>query len=434
MVPKEQGLHEAFATDPERADWSVWGRRSHPVTRRGFLSGLSAFSAVVGARIVYANNMPAGLIPAALANSDQPFAIPGKDGLTFLNDRPINAETPAHLLNDDITPSNRLFIRNNGIPPIDVVEDDWILEVDGESVKTPKSYSIAELRSKFENISRQLVLECGGNGRSEFDPPASGNQWTLGAVGCPSWNGIRLKDVLDDCGYQENAVYVAYHGKDRHLSGVPDRVPISRGVPIEKALDPDSMIAWGINGENLHWTNGYPLRLAIGGWPGSVSGKWVHRISIRDRIHDGAKMASPSYRVPCDPVAPGTTVSDDDMCIIHSMPVKSLITSPQSGVQFKHGDKVSFHGHAWAGDKSVKTVRVSKDFGQTWNEALLQPPANRLAWQNWDYETEFSSNGYYEIWAQAVDSDGISQPMVLPSWNPKGYLNNACHRIAIYVS
>lgn len=433
-MKKTKGIHEFFSAEPERADWETWGRRTDPTTRRGFVKGLGAFTALVGARVVFSEQVPAGLIPASHANTTDSFVIEGKDGLTLLNDRPLNAETPPHLLNDDITPSNRLFIRNNGIPPQNVDPASWTLKVTGESAKQERFYSIQDLRQKFENIDRQLVLECGGNGRSEFDPPVSGNQWTLGAVGCPRWNGVRLKDVLADCGYEENAVYVAFHSADTHISGDATRIPISRGVPISKAIDDESMIVWGMNGHDLHVMNGHPLRLVFGGWPGSASGKWINRISIRDRIHDGPKMASPSYRVPCEPVAPGQSVDDEDMCIIHEMPVKSLITHPQSGIRQKVSESLALHGHAWSGDTSISKLRISIDYGRTWQDAKLDSPKNRLAWQNFDHTLRFPTPGYYEVWACAEDARGHSQPMVLPSWNPKGYLNNACHRVAVYVS
>ena len=269
--------------------------------------------------------------------------------------------------------------------------------------------------------------------RAEFIPAVPGNQWTLGAVGCPRWVGVRLRDVLNDCGYQENAVYVAYYGIDTHLSGAQQKVPISRGVPIVKALEPESMIVWGMNDGDLHPMNGYPLRLVFGGWPGSVSGKWIQRIVVRDQVHDGAKMASPSYRVPCSPVSPGSKVSELNMCIIESLPVKSMITNPKNGINHKFERSMHVNGHAWSGQSQVKAVLVSIDFGTTWTKATLKPPVNRLAWQHWAQEIRFPKRGYYEIWARAVDSNDQSQPMVLPAWNPKGYLNNACHRIATYV-
>ncbi|MYD44938.1 MAG: sulfite oxidase [Gammaproteobacteria bacterium] len=434
MKRKERGIHELFAQDPERADWEAWGRRTNQITRRGFVSGLAAFSALVGARVPFAHAAPQGIIPASHSNSDATFQIEGKDGLILLNDRPVNAETPPHLLNDDITPADRLFIRNYGEPPENVIASTWSLTFEGESVGAYKTYTIANLKQRFENISRQLVLECGGNGRAEFDPPVSGNQWTLGAVGCPQWNGVRLKDVLEDVGYKPSAVYVAFYGADTHMSGDPERVTISRGVPIDKAIDDESMIVWGMNGDDLHPMNGHPLRLVYGGWPGSVSGKWLRRITIRNVIHDGPKMESPSYRVPRTPVAPGTTVADEDMSIIHAMPVKSLITFPKTGTQIGANDTLKVRGHAWAGDNSVRSLNVSIDFGKTWSEANLKPAVNRLAWQHWDHSIKFPTTGYYEVWARAEDDQGHSQPMVLPNWNPKGYLNNACHRIAVYVS
>ncbi|GGO87937.1 molybdopterin containing oxidoreductase [Marinobacterium nitratireducens] len=434
MKNKKIGIHRLYQQDPQRADWEVFGRRAHPSTRRGFISGLGRMSALVGGAIVFHRFMPEGLIPAALAETASPFQIPGKDGLTVLNDRPLNAETPAHLLNDDITPAERLFIRNNGATPTDIDLAAWTLAIGGESVREAKSYTLDELKQRFTAVDLQLTLECGGNGRAGFYPPASGNQWTYGAVGCPQWNGIRLRDVLEDCGIKDDAVYIGYYGADTHLSGDPNKDTISRGVPMAKALEDESMIAWGLNGQPLPLENGYPLRLVIGGWPGSTSGKWLNRIVIRNQVHDGTKMTGHSYRVPCEPVAPGTEVPAEGMCIIESMPVKSLITSPRSGVQHSLGEKLKLHGHAWAGDRSVKELHISIDFGQTWQTATLQPAANRLAWQNWDHEVEFPQPGYYEVWARAVDDLGVSQPMVLPGWNPRGYLNNSAHRIAVTVA
>lgn len=434
MKKKKIGLHELYAADPIAADRLLWGRAS----RRGFLkkSALAAMSLALGGKMVFANNFPGGMIPAGLANTADPFQLPGKHpGLIVLNDRPINAETPPHLLDAKTTPRDLFFVRNNGIPPaletIDLAQ--WTLSIGGESVKKSKSYSLNDLKTKFKNYTYQLTLECGGNGRKEFNPPAKGNQWSLGAVGCAAWTGVRLRDVLQDAGIKSDAVYLAYYGKDRHLSGDPKKKPISRGVPLAKALEEESLIAWSMNGADLPWLNGYPLRLVFGGWPASCSGKWLERIDIRNQVHDGPKMGGSAYRVPCKPVAPGTKVEAADMCIIESMPVKSLITYPKSGAIIRSGQKLAIRGHAWAGDRSVKEVAYSIDFGATWKTCTLESPANRLAWQHFSAEIEFPELGYYEVWARASDSEGVTQPMLLPGWNPKGYLNNACHRIAIKV-
>jgi DMSO/TMAO reductase YedYZ molybdopterin-dependent catalytic subunit len=437
VTTRKRGIHELYDADPVQADELVWERAVDPVSRRGFLkgSGLAAMSAAVGASIPFAHLMPGGLIPAALAQTEQSFRIPGKDGLIVLNDRPINAETPAHLLDDRVTPASRLFVRNNGTPPtmsaIDL--DEWMLEISGESVEQDVTFTIAELKSRFEHHTYQLQLECGGNGRSEFLPPAAGNQWSVGAVGCPEWTGVRLRDVLDVAGVKNDAVYIGYYGADVHLSGDPGKATISRGVPMHKALEDETLIAWAMNGEDIPLQNGYPLRLVCSGWPASVSGKWLNRIVVRNKVHDGPKMTGTSYRVPCESVAPGTVVPDEEMCIIESMPVKSLVTYPKSGLEQAVGESLAVRGHAWAGDLSVSEMFVSIDFGATWQAAALEAPANRFAWQHWHTEIEFPETGYYEIWARATDSAGRSQPMVLPGWNPKGYLNNACHRIAVQV-
>ncbi len=388
---------------------------------------------VLGAPIVFADQMPAGLIPAGLF-LDGRATLPGKHpGLVLLNDRPINAETPAHLLDADDTPSDVLFVRNNGLPPSSVDSATWTLRVEGESVVAPRSYSLQDLKTRFEQVTYRLVLECGGNGRAEFSPPAKGTQWTTGAVGCPAWTGIRLRDLLKDVGIKPNAMYIGYLGADTHLSGDPGKVVISRGVPMSKALEAESMIAWAMNGQDMPALNGHPLRLVFGGWPASTSGKWLTHILVRDRIHDGEKMLGKSYRVPEQPVAPGADVPDDNMKIIESMPVKSLITSPKTGGILGFGRTLALRGKAWAGDLAVSKVHVSVDFGATWQEAQLAPPANRLAWQSWRASVRFPQKGYYEVWARATDSMGHMQPMVVPGWNPQGYLNNACHRIAIKV-
>ena len=435
-MTSKRGIHRLYAEDPTSADLQLWGRKVNPVSRRGFLrgGGLAAMSAAVGASIPFANYMPGGLIPAALAQSDEPFELPGKSGLTVLNDRPINAETPAHLLDDRITPASRLFVRNNGIPPVQTTQvDQWTLELTGESCVDAKKLTVAELKANFDHYTLQLQIECGGNGRSEFYPPARGNQWTTGAIGCPEWTGVRLRDVLEYCGVKDDAVYVAYEAADRHLSGDASKQPISRGVPMHKALEDESMIVWAMNGEPLPLLHGHPLRLMCAGWPASVSGKWLTKILLRNRVHDGEKMLGQSYRVPCKAVAPGASVADEDMCIIESMPVKSLITFPKSGISHAAGESLAIRGHGWAGDLSVVDVFTSIDFGATWQQASIEPAANRLAWQHWSAIVDFPEPGYYEIWARAEDSNGNSQPVVLPGWNPRGYLNNACHRIAVGV-
>lgn len=403
--------------------------------RRNFIrkAALTSAGTILGAEIVFAHVMPEGYVPLAFQDPD-PFKMFAKNKeMIVLNDRPWNIEAQAHLLNEKITSNQYMFIRNNGKIPENIEVKNWSITFDGESVKSPKTYTLSELKSKFKQYTYQLTLECGGNGRSEFDPPAKGNQWTVGAVSCATWTGVRLRDVLEDVGIKNDAVYIGYHAADAHLSGDPDKEPISRGAPMAKALQDETILAFKMNGEDIPLAHGYPLRLVAGGWPASVSGKWITGISVRNKVHDGEKMTGSAYRVPCEPVAPGEKVKDEDMCIIESMPVKSLITYPKTGAQIKEGKVLTINGHAWAGELEVSTMEYSIDFGSSWKSCDLDRPVNRLAWQHFSAEISFPKKGYYEVWARATDSQNQSQPMVLPGWNPKGYLNNACHRIAVKV-
>lgn len=422
-------LSDLYSADPVDADRKLFGRVSHP-DRRGFLNGagLATMAALVGAAIPFHRNMPAGLIPAALA---QTATITGKDGLTVLNDRPVNAETPAHLLDPEVTPTSRHFIRNNGVPPDNMSPDGWMLTVDG-LVDTPLNLSIDDLKSRFEVVTERLVIECGGNGRAYFDPPAKGNQWTHGAVACSEWTGVRLADVLKAAGVKDTVIYTAHEGADTHLSGQEGKLPISRGVPIDKAMNPHNLIAFAQNGGPIHPMNGAPLRLVVPGWPGSCSQKWLTRVWLRDQVHDGPKMTGTSYRVPMYKVAAGAKVPKEDFQIIEAMPVKSLITNPETGTRTPDRS-FEVRGHAWAGDRRVTSVHVTTDFGATWQKAKLDDPANPHAWQRWRADVAVPEAGYYEVWARATDDAGISQPFAI-DWNPKGYLNNTFHRIAVTVA
>ena len=183
-------LFELYREDPDRADRLLFGRVTHP-DRRGFLkgAGLATMAALVGAAIPFHRTMPGHFIPVALADAP---VIEGKDGLVVLNDRPLSAETPAHLLDDAITPTERHFIRNNGIPPASVDAAAWTLTVDG-LVDTPLKLDIDDLKRRFDVVTAALTLECAGNGRAFFDPAADGAQWTYGAIASRSGPGSVLR-------------------------------------------------------------------------------------------------------------------------------------------------------------------------------------------------------------------------------------------------
>ncbi|TMJ01950.1 MAG: twin-arginine translocation signal domain-containing protein [Alphaproteobacteria bacterium] len=407
--------------------------------RRGFLggSGLAAIGAVIGSGMPFSDT----LVPAASAQGTAPakgpqhLKYPGKnEGLVVLGERPLVAETPESLLDDDTTPTEKFYIRNNGqIPEPAKDPEAWKIVIDGE-VNNRLELSLGELKSKYRIATRRMVLECGGNGRSAFSPPARGNQWTNGGAGCAEWTGIALADVLKAAGLKSSAKYTAHYAADLHLSGDASKPSLSRGVRIEKAMDPYTMIVWGMNGEPLPNIHGGPVRLVVPGWPGSASQKWLTRINIRDKEHDGAGMTEFSYRVAIKPMVPGEKGDPKNFRILESMPVRSLITNPANGAKFSAGTKeLKLRGAAWAGDLTVKAVDVSTDFGATWHKAGLSKPKNKYDWQRWTATVKLPSDGYFEIWTRATDSKGVMQPHQAGFWNPQGYGGNAMHRIAVLV-
>ncbi len=447
----ERSMSELYADDPERADAVVFGRETG-VNRRGFLggAGLAAMGAAVGGTIPFSQNMPAGLIPAALAQAPsaapsaaapaapkgpQYLNFPGKDAkLVVLGDKPLVAETPAELLDDATTPIGKFYIRNNGqIPEENKTPDKWEFAIDGE-VNKPFKLTLGELKSKYKPQTMRFVLECGGNGRSGFTPPARGNQWTNGGAGCAEWTGVRLADVLKTAGVKSSGIYTAHYAADLHLSGDASKPTLSRGVRIAKAMDPNSMIVWAMNGEPLPNIHGGPVRLIYPGWAGSASQKWLTKITIRDKEHDGPGMTEFSYRTTIKPMIPGSKGDPKNMKILESMPVRSIITNPGNGAKLAAGTReVALRGAAWAGDNIVEAVDISVDYGSSWKPAKITPPKNRYDWQRWTASAKLPSDGYYEVWVRATDSRGNRQPHITGNWNPQGYGGNAMHRIAVLV-
>ena len=451
MAKAERSLAELYRDDPERADAQAFGRRTDS-SRRGFLggAGLAAMGAAVGGAIPFSANMPAGLIPAAMAQGTaapagappaaapkgpQLLDFPGKaKGLVVLGDRPLVAETPEHMLDDDTTPTEKFYIRNNGQTPEGFTEGDaWEFSIDGE-VNTPLKMKLGELKQKFAAKTYRMVLECGGNGRSFFQPTARGNQWTNGGAGCAEWTGASLAEVLKSAGLKSSAVHTGNYGADQHLSGDPSKDVLSRGVPIEAALEQHALLVWAMNGQPLSNIHGGPLRVIVPGFPASVSHKWLKRIAIRDKVHDGQGMGGTSYSVAIKPMIPGGKTDESNMRTMTSMPVRGIITNPANGTRLPAGTrKLALRGAAWDGHDGVSRVDVSIDFGATWQQAKAAEPRNRFDWRRWTTEVELPSDGYYELWVRATDSKGRAQPHIAGGWNPQGYGANPMHRVAVLV-
>ncbi|WP_368912092.1 sulfite oxidase [Taklimakanibacter deserti] len=400
------------------------------LTRRGFVSGcsLTAMAALA------AGPISSTRLIAEAAQAPNLLEMSGKAELVVLGENPLVAETPAHLLDEDVTSTEAFFIRNNGEPPRPIADPDaWMLTVDGE-VHKPLALRLGEIKARFRKVDYVLQLECGGNGRSGFHPKARGNQWTVGGVGCARWGGVPLADVLNQAGLKPQASYTAHYGADLRTDGATGPV-LSRGVRLAKAMEQHTLLAYEMNGKPIPSIHGGPLRLIVPGWPASASHKWLTRIWVRDREHDGPGMTGTSYRVPVVPGIPGDPDFDTKgMRILESMPVRSIITNLRDGQRFTAGTReLALRGHAWAGEDTVAAVHVSADFGQTWTQADVIPAVNRYAWQRWTATLKVPTHGYYELCARATDGSGKSQPPLAGFWNPQGYGGNGWHRVPVLI-
>ena len=397
----ERGLVELYHDDPERADWLVFGRKAGP-DRRGFLrgAGLASMGALLGTTMPFSANMPLGLIPNALADTRDEFSFDSKHGdLIIHNDRPVNVETPVHLLDDDVTPSDIHFIRNNGGMPMPISKADWRLTIDGE-VNEPLELSYDQLMNDFEHVTLRLQLECGGNGRAGFNPLPRGNPWTIGAIGNAEWTGVRLADVLKAAGVKESAVYTGHYGNDVHLSGDEEKEVISRGVPIEKALEEDAVIAWAMNGEPLPALHGFPLRLVVPGVQGVSWVKWLRRIEVGEM--PWATKDEAVHYIDLMPDGLHRQYSSIQEC-------KSVITTPSGGQTLLDKGFYNVSGLAWSGRGKITRVDVSTDGGINWRTARLETPVLSKALTRFNIDWVWDGKPAI-LQSRAMDDTGYVQP------------------------
>ena len=338
--------------------------------------------------------------------------------------RPQDIETPPHLLTSWITPNDLFYTRSHFYTP-SIQENLWKLVIDGE-VETPLTLTLQDLKS-LESRTTVVTVECAGNGRAFFQPPVPGVQWEKGAVGTAKWTGIRLTDLLHRARPNSNGRHVWLDGADVGVGRAPDFV---RNVPIEKATDADTLLAYEMNDQPLPIAHGFPLRAIVPGWEGAYCVKWLTHIRVSDHEYDGAFVQA-AYRYPRRPVAPGTLVAAAETVPLRGLAVKSLITShaPNSVVPI---GAVKISGVAWAGEMEVSRVGLSMDGGGTWAPARLGADRARYAWREFEYAWRPREPGSYLVLSRATDTRGRTQPLVA-DWNPGGYLWNAIDQVRLNV-
>ena len=390
-------------------------------SRRNFLQHTSA-ALLIGIAPVL---LQKAVLSQAIAGQNGSIAFPGEDGMIVRSFRFVDLESPVQYLNAWLTPVSRFFVRNHMHEPSELNPQDWQLTIGGE-VEKPFTLKLPEL-SKLEIHSVVNTLECAGNGRSLYRPQVPGIQWGKGAVGTARFSGPRLRDVLQRAVVKPTGKHVMFRGLDEVPGKVP---PFIRSIPIEKALDSNTLIATHMNGAPLAKHHGFPARALVPGWIGAASCKWLTEIKILESEFVGNFM-SPGYRLPNQPPKPGEPVKPEDTHVITALNVKSVISAPLEGSSVKAGT-VAIHGAAWAGEANIVKVEVSTDNGANWSLAALAHDQAQYAWRLWTFDSKMKS-GDYTILSRATDSQGRTQPSN-PEWNPSGYLYNVIDQVKIHVT
>jgi|SRR5581483_9788467 len=385
------------------------------ISRRNFLIDAAVALGVAGT----------GRAGRGWTSDETPPPIEGKDGMIVRSYRFLDLEMPPEFATSWITPLPHFFVRNHMFEPTSLDRASWQLTVSGEVAK-PLTFKLPDLAA-LEQHSVTNTLECAGNGRGFHNPKVPGAQWQRGAVGTGRFSGPRLADILKRAGVNPKGKHVMFRGLDEVPGKVP---PFIRSIPIEKAIDPDTLVATHMNGGELPKHHGFPARILVPGWVGAASCKWVTEIKVLEKEFEGNFM-KPGYRLPNQPVAPGGTVNPDETHAVTALTVKSIIATPGEGTQVgKHSIQV--RGAAWAGEADVVKVDVSTDGGTTWMPAVLGKEHARYAWRLWSYAWKPDRAGDFTIMSRATDSQGRVQPD-LAVWNPSGYLYNAIDRVNVHV-
>jgi len=369
----------------------------------------------------------------AEASADEPLiALPGKRPLIKRTFRPPNYETPLAALRPQFTANDTFFVRYHlaSIPEVDART--WRLRIGGTSAKRPLELSLDELKRDFERVRLAAVNQCSGNRRGLFAPRAGGVQWTYGAMGNALWGGVRLRDVLNRAGVNADALEVVVDGADgAALPGTPDFV---KSLPVDRALDADTLIAFEMNGEPLpHW-NGAPARLVVPGWTATYWVKHLTSINIEPQAFDGFWMKS-AYRIPTGafPGARFASQENAQTTPITEILVNSLVTSHVNGDRIARGRPADLAGWAWDGGSGISTVEISLDEGNSWRPATLGQTPSSYSWRGFRAALDTSKPGPLRIAVRATGRNGARQPEKLTP-NPSGYHHNIIQTLMLEVA
>lgn len=343
---------------------------------------------------------------------------------------PFNAEpAPGRLVDSFLTAQADFYVRSHGRVP--ALAPEHRVVVDG-LVDRPLAFTLADLRSGYLERRVTSTMQCAGNRRAAFQPVATtkGDPWQVGAIGTAEWTGVALADVLAAAGVQQEARHVAFTCcDDVEVEGETAAYGVS--IPLAKALGPEVLIAWAMNGEALLPEHGAPLRLVVPGYAGVRSAKWLSRIEVR-ATPSAAPIQARDYKLFPASVKAGE-VDWEQGLTINEMPINAAICDPVEGATIAGGRRI-VRGYAVASGRAVSRVEVSTDGGGEWRQATLtRRPDAPEAWVQWHVEVDLAP-GAHELVVRAFDAAGQGQPERPDSlWNFAGYLSHAWHRVPVMV-
>ena len=404
------------------------------ITRRKFLTASRAAAAFAGG--VSPARAALLALPSALPEGTRTEAeldeLPGKRPLIKLTYRPPNYETPLDYFRDPITPNDAFFVRYHlaGIPEIDASR--WRLKLGGEGAVREVELGLDDLKA-MPLAEAVAVNQCSGNRRGLVEPHVPGVQWSHGAMGCARWRGVRLRDLLEEIGVKPEAVEIAFDGADEPvLDKTPDFV---KSLPLAKAMEETTLVAFEMNGAPLPHLNGFPARLVVPGW---VATYWIkHLTSIRVLLKpEAGYWMKTAYRVPLGLFPTTAQFASQEQAAtapITEIMVNALISSHADGDTVAADAPVTISGVAWDGGHGLEGVEISLDGGQTWREAALGDDLGPFAFRLFSFAVGRPRERKLAVMARATNRVGETQPRVFIA-NHAGYNNNVIQTITLNVA
>jgi DMSO/TMAO reductase YedYZ molybdopterin-dependent catalytic subunit len=388
-----------------------------------------AGASLLGGAAAGSRRAEAQTVTLPFGNGERPMAqYPEKRSLIRLTTRPPQLETPFGVFDEGlITPNDAFYVRYHLADlPLDSIDPaTWRLEVGGH-VDRPVSLGLAELQA-MPAAEIVAVNQCSGNGRGLFVPRVAGGQAGNGLMGNARWRGVSLKAVLDRAGVRAGAVQVSFDGLDE--PAMPTTPDYAKALDIDLARNGEVMLAWAMNGTDLPFLNGYPLRLVVPGYFGTYWVKHLKTITVLDKPFDSFWMTG-AYRIPdndCNCVPPGTAPAKSRP--IGKYKLRSFITSLADGASLPAGRATTVRGIAFDGGSGVAKVQLSGDDGRSWQDAKLGADMGKYSFRAWEAPVSLAA-GKHVLKVRAVSNAGETQPVEQP-WNPSGYLRNVVEAVTV---